>query len=305
MAFETTRQPHDIIVEAKLYFDYIDVSETFYDLHARVATVCNLEETCHANCSIGEARLDIHLEDEVGDGWNSGSLGAFDYFWVAFKDKLTGLRRGNARRRDAVPINALRLPLYNNTLLGGFSRIVPMCLADGDYVLSTGFNNGRIDGGEPSESTWTFCGVTGILAESAHFRVTDGNCTATDGQGNKIVVTPEPTTNSASTPAPINGTMYVGGDDDDMSDLAADDDDGFTSIGGEEAVDDDNQTEEWVWFAVGFGMLSLTILVAGVGILAQNRGWFKNTPGAGAGAAAGVGGVAAGAPDPDFDEFAT
>lgn len=50
IAFEfnsALRVDYDVIVEAKLYFNYLRVDEAFYTLRSEDAPYCPMEETCH------------------------------------------------------------------------------------------------------------------------------------------------------------------------------------------------------------------------------------------------------------------
>lgn len=307
VAFETSRQPRDLIVHTQLYFDYIDVLEPFYDLRASAAPSCSLRETCHASCSEGDTLLDAHLSDDIGDGWNSGSLGKFDFFRVHAATKRER-GEGDARGSDGRVLKSSGRFLYENTLLGGYARTVPLCLRDGDYVFSTQFTGNRHDGGHPSESRWTFCGFTGQLAQSTHFRVTDGMCWPTDESSNRTVVstvTPVPTPVPYPLPTSPGNDSGVGdeadGEDGEVVEVPAGDE-----VGEDQDYGGDTVMEDWM---IGLAIAGfIAVVLAGLlGIYGQKQGWFSTRAGLtdaySMGGGAGVGGMAAGAPDPDYDEF--
>lgn len=50
IAFEFAPAPyldHDVIVDVKFYFNYMEVNEIFYDLKSSVPVRCQLDEFCH------------------------------------------------------------------------------------------------------------------------------------------------------------------------------------------------------------------------------------------------------------------
>lgn len=209
---------------------------------------------------------------------------------------------------------AARRASYKNTMLGGSIRKVPVCLADGEYLFSTEFQNAdaeapttygpysaaasafSVGGRHFYESQWTFCGYTGMLSEYTHILVADGLCTPILGWGETAApaVTPITGITPAPTPADVGenpdntgGENRSGGGGDEQGD---------ESTGG-----DQEALSELAIFGIGFGALIVAGGAAAGGTYAQNKGWFAAGGGAAGAAAAGAGG---GAPNPDSDEFA-
>lgn len=195
---------HGTIVSAELYFYYMDVRQPYYDMWSAMAEPCPLREVCHAPCAEEESLFDVELADEMGDGWNAGSLGMYDWFWVhalaeSYHNGYNGTSSGGGVAGDEASADAtaslmMASEAYHvNTLLGGYWRSVPLCLADGDYLFLTQFTTSRHDGGQAIESSWDFCGVTGILSETMSFSIVDGVCVPTNHENRTIVVTPSST----------------------------------------------------------------------------------------------------------------
>lgn len=202
---------------------------------------------------------------------------------------------------NAAATAAVRSSSYKNTMLGGSTRAVPLCLADGEYLFSTEFHtpvNASTDssgvfsiGGRLfSESTWSFCGATGMLADYTYVSVVDGLCTATQGWGE--TASPAATPVEGDTPAPADGGGNRGVDDD-----------GDSEEGGEGGEGDTTLTDVEI-LGIGLGALAVAALAAIGGTYAQNNGWFAAAAARGAAGGAAAGGAAGGGGGGAPDEFA-
>eukprot|EP00904_Undaria_pinnatifida_P005246 jgi/Undpi1/1851/HiC_scaffold_12.g05238.m1 len=200
---------YDVNVDMKLYFNYLKVNEPFYYLKASNIASCELRESCHRGCASDERLFMTKLQDTVGDGWNAGGISSFDHFRVDNRVAVESSGEDNQAEVDKATIAA-----YENTMLDGRLRNIPICLADGEYLYSTDFPNVQTKGkggatagvaasGERTadESSWTFCGESGALDKVAYVRVQDGACAMIDKFGG----TPRPST----TPTP--GTTLAPG----------------------------------------------------------------------------------------------
>eukprot|EP00752_Nemacystus_decipiens_P018756 g16816.t1 len=335
IAFEfnsALRVGYDVIVEAKLYFNYMRVDEAFFTIRSENAPHCPMAESCHRSCGADEYGFRAVLEDKIGDGWNAGGINLFDHFKIDSRLELMSEMSAAMDSNDTAAIDARRSS-YKNTMLGGFHRTVPVCLADGEYLFSTDFHNSftaapthygkyndaatvfSVGGRDISESTWTFCGHTGVLSNYTYLRVDNGWCTPTGGFGETAApaTTPVVGTKPPSTPVVTDDDGDNGGNDDGGNDDGGSggDDDSKENRGG---VDDDDDGEggasagdadtlsDLEIFAIGFGALLLAAGAAAGGTYAQNKGWFS--PAAAGGAAGGAAAAGGGAPNPDSDEFA-
>ncbi|CAN0250419.1 unnamed protein product, partial [Pylaiella littoralis] len=257
--FETdaeARVDYDVVVDVELYFHYLETDEPFYDLRSEGAAYCALNETCHRKCDPGERGFTVELADGFGDGWNAGGINAFDHFRLDSHSELmaevivamdatssssSSSGEAAAAAAAAATTATVRRTSYKNTMLGGSSRTVPLCLADGEYFFSTEFHNPpkasepggtfSIGGRLYAESSWSFCGATGVLADYTYVRIVDGVCAATAGWGETAPPASTPTQVGATnmpTPAPLSG-------EDDLvrsTSIDADDDDGKGEGGG-------------------------------------------------------------------------
>ena len=155
----------------------------------------------------------------MGDGWNAGAINLLYYFYLDRGEVNQNMTMPNEDDRDDATLADARSASYSNTLPGGVSRTIPLCLADGEYQFSTGSPNASIGsdafGGEGSwpESSWTFCAQTGALFDSAIFHVQDGVCavmnpepTVTPVEG--IEASPSPTTPYEVGASPAPTTLY-------------------------------------------------------------------------------------------------
>ncbi|CAM9707908.1 unnamed protein product [Ascophyllum nodosum] len=207
------------MVEVKLFFSYMEVNETIYASMASNPVRCELNETCHRGCTDDERLFTATLEDEMGDGWNAGAINLLYYFYLDRGEVNQNMTMPNEDDRDDATLADARSASYSNTLPGGVSRTIPLCLADGEYQFSTGSPNASIGsdafGGEGSwpESSWTFCAQTGALFDSAIFHVQDGVCavmnpepTVTPVEG--IEASPSPTTPYEVGASPAPTTLY-------------------------------------------------------------------------------------------------
>lgn len=274
------------------------------------------------SCGTGEWGFTAELEDTIGDGWNAGGINLFDHFNLDSRRELsaevTAAMAPNETDPEAATAAAAtaaaRRSSYKNTVLGGFARKIPVCLADGEYLFSTEFHNSNaeaptsygpysaaagvfsVGGRHYTESTWTICGHTGLLSDHTYLRVAGGSCMPTQGWGETaspsttpvVGVTVPPTPGGGETPDDDGGENRGGGGDGD--------EDG-------ESTSSSNTLSDLEIFAIGCGALILAGGAAASGTYAQNQGWFAAGAGGGAAgaAAAGAGG---GAPNPDSDEFA-
>lgn len=245
----------------------------------------------------------VELGDTMGDGWNAGGINLFDHFTLDSDKELLAEGTVSVIPNDAeaeATLAAARRASYKNTMLGGSSRKLPLCLADGEYLFSTEYQPSptvgvygafSIGGREVYESNWTFCGASGMLSDYQHVRVEGGDCMAITGWGGTVEpgTTPVPGATIAPTPAPTDGDGAGGGENRDI-------DEG----GGESPIAAEPPLSDLQIFAIGFGALMLAGAAAAGGTYAQNKGWF-GAAAAGAGGAAAAGG---GPPNPDSDEFA-
>ncbi|CAM9213073.1 unnamed protein product, partial [Scytosiphon promiscuus] len=229
----TSMAAYDVSVDVKVYMSYLQVDDDFYTLRSKDPTRCDLRETCHRSCETGESGFIAELEDSMGDGWNAGGINHFDHFRLESQSELAAVvaadmtpstndTNGTAGTAAAAAAAAARRTSYKNTMLGGSSRKVPVCLSDGEYLFSTEFQVPTPDplatygtysapdsvfsvgGRQFSESSWTFCGYTGMLSDYTHVRVSGGVCVATDGWGQAAApsATPVVGVEEAPTPAP-------------------------------------------------------------------------------------------------------
>ena len=259
----------------------------------------------------------------MGDGWNAGGINRFDHFKIDSRRELmteVEAAMGGANGTSASTAMARRAS-YQNTMLGGFERTVPVCLAEGEYLFSTEFHNSKakaptryglydpaaavfsVGGRHASESSWTFCGYTGALSNFTFVRVADGECTPTLGWGATAAPSTTPVVGVTEPPTPIPGDSDSGDGDDDGGNENRGNGGGGGGDGEEPASTqgDNNTLSDLEIFAIGFGALLLAGGAAAGGTYAQNKGWFAA---AGAGAAGGAAAAGGGAPNPDSDEFA-
>lgn len=297
---------------------------TTNDLFTRLATTI----TNRNSCAAGEWGFVAELEDRIGDGWNAGGINLFDHFKLDNRFELMSEVSAAMDSNDTAAATATaRRASYQNTMLGGFNRTIPVCLADGEYLFSTEFHNSftaapthygpydaaaavfSVGGRDFSESTWTVCGHTGVLSNYTYLRVDNGWCTATTGWG--ATAAPSTTPVFGTTPAPSPASGGNGGDDDSNPGSGGDDDGGNDDGGnenrgadddedGESTTDGPNTLTDLEIFAIGFGALLLAGGAAAGGTYAQNQGWFAAAAAGGAGGAAAAGGGGA----PIGDEFA-
>lgn len=243
----------------------------------------------------------------MGDGWNAGGINLFDHFKLESRQDLmaevTAAMDSNVSDSKA----AARRASYTNTMLGGFTRKIPVCLSEGEYLFSTEFQNTNmgpptrygpysdeasafsVGGRRFSESSWTICGHTGMLSDYTFLRVGNTSCEPALDWGETVAPSPTPTVGT-----PINPTLEgVNGGDGDGE--------GPNGIG--TTADTSDTLSDAEIMAIGFGALVVAAAAAAGGTYAQNKGWFSAAAGGGAAgaAAAGAGG---GAPNPDSDEFA-
>lgn len=245
----------------------------------------------------------------MGDGWNAGGINLFDHFKIDSRRELMSEVTG-AMDADETATASARRASYQNTMLGGYEREIPVCLAEGEYLFSTEFHNANakaptkygtydaaaavfsVGGRHDYESTWTFCGHTGVLSNYTYVRVADGKCTPTLGWGETAPPSTTPVITDPPAPTPVGGSE----DDDEGNENRDEGGDGESSTTG-----GSNTLSDLEIFAIGFGALLLAGGAAAGGTYAQNKGWFASAGAAGAGAA---GGAVGGAPNPDSDEFA-
>lgn len=276
------------------------------------------------SCDTGEWGFTAELADSMGDGWNAGGINLFDHFKLDSRRELMAEVTAAMASNDTDPESAAataRRSSYQNTMLGGYTRKVPVCLADGEYLFSTEYKNSAaqaptaygpysaaesvfsVGGRHYTESTWTFCGHTGMLSDYTYLRVANGSCTPTEGWGETAAPSTTPVVGITvpPTPAPQEGGGETpngdGGGDGD-----GDGDGENRGTGGDadgESTTGDTLTDLEI-FGIGFGALILAGAAAAGGTYAQNQGWFAA---AAAGGAAG-GAASGGAPNPDSDEFA-
>lgn len=258
------------------------------------------------SCNPGELEFMVELGDTMGDGWNAGGINMFDHFTLDSDKELLAEGTASVIPNDAqaeATLAAARRTSYKNTMLGGSSRKLPLCLAEGEYLFSTEYKPSpttgvygafSVGGREAYESNWTFCGASGMLSDYQHVRVEGGDCVAISGWGGAVEpgTTPVPGATVAPAPAPAPTDDGGGGENRDIGD---------GEDGGSESLRADASLSDLQIFAIGFGALVLAGAAAAGGTYAQNKGWFG-----GGAAAAGAGGAAAagGAPNPDSDEFA-
>lgn len=253
----------------------------------------------------------------------------FDHFRLDNRDALDPTYPDDANAIDSIStaLTAGRQSSYTNTMLGGHVRHIPLCLVDGEYLFTTEFNAaamastdsgglsslatnhaGTLDSGDRSwsESSWTFCGQSGMLSEFAYFRVVNGACTVIQDWDHTpqpsvtpvVGYTPPPTT----TPGAGGGEEGGATDDEDNINTGGKDDN--TDESSRNSTNGDNSLADWEKLAIGFGALGLAGLAAFAGTYAQKKGLFT-AAGAGAGAAGAAGqGGGAQPPNPDVDEFA-
>lgn len=229
----------------------------------------------------------------MGDGWNAGGINTFDHFRVDSRSELMAeaivvadTTHIDATTAAAATIATARRTSYKNTMMGGSSRTVPLCLADGEYFFSTEFHTpeGAEDAGGPfsiggrifSESSWSFCGATGMLSDYTYVSIVDGACTVTDGWG--VTAAPAATPVVGSTTVPTPSPDSSGGNN--------------AEEGGEGDGDDSSLTDMEI-LGIGLGALAIAALAAAGGTYAQQKGWFNAAAGGGGGAAA-VGAAAGG-----------
>lgn len=229
----------------------------------------------------------------MGDGWCAGALGKYDHFWIDPRSSFLALAPGiqSPSDGDAVAGATTVRDSYTNTLLGGFNRTVPLCLADGEYLFSTQFTGDRADGATIVESKWSFCLTEGGLSGFAHVLVTDGACAPVAAWD--WTVTPAVTPFDGVTPAPTELTT------DDQ------DEDQVIVPGGDASKDASTGTKAgltvWEILGIAIGSLGAVALTIGIGKRVRKHGRFSS---AGATPAVAVASGAPIAPDPNVDEFA-
>ncbi|CAM9620083.1 unnamed protein product, partial [Ectocarpus sp. 4 AP-2014] len=305
VAFEFEEQSYDVSVDVKLYFNYLKAGDKFHAKRSENAVRCVLSETCHRRCESGEWSFPAELRDSMGDGWNAGGINLFDHFRLESRSELmaevSAMMSSDEANTAAATAAAARRTSYLNTMLGGSARTVPLCLSDGEYLFSTQFHTpGPGDSSHAfdvagrlfSESTWTFCGHEGTLADYTHVRVAGGLCTPIADWGETAApsTTPFLGATPVPTPAPGTGTGTGGGGGggdggstttDSTTDGAGDNDDEKNrSVGGGDSDDrgsgsgssSGNSLTDLQIFAIGFGALALAGVAAAGGTYAQNNG---------------------------------
>lgn len=218
------------MVDLRLYFSFMSVTQTFYEMRAEAPTSCELAETCHRACGANESRFDVVLSDTMGDGWNAGGLGKYDHFWLDTREAYDTLvpDAWSPSQDDGKAQAASRAIWYENTLLTGYERTVPLCLANGEYLFSTELlpwplqesaDHTTDAGTEYSESSWSFCGAEGGLSDYTHVKVQDGYCIPISGWAQ--TASPAVTPVSAYTPAPTSSAVNPPGTDTPTPNLPA------------------------------------------------------------------------------------
>ncbi|CAM9594067.1 unnamed protein product, partial [Hapterophycus canaliculatus] len=144
---EGDRAAYDVSVDVKLYMRYLKVDDDFYTLRSKDPARCVLGEACHRRCDPGELVYIAELGDSMGDGWNAGGINHFDHFRLESRSELTAIVAADMApptngtdKTDAAAAAAVRRTSYKNTMPGGSSRRVPLCLSDGEYFFSTEFH---------------------------------------------------------------------------------------------------------------------------------------------------------------------
>lgn len=208
------------------------------------------------------------LEDEVGDGWNVGRINSFDMFRVEPQE----VPEHPESYKNISVDTALRETFaasYTNTLPGGYNRSIPICMADGEYMLSVvspviskavGHENGSdfcTDCGRSgSESSWNLCGFTGGLSDSALLLVQDGVCMVIESSG----PTPQPSVEMTQPPTITNSETSLVLDDDEPIDFETELKDSM---------------ENWQIFLIGVIAVALVAAAAVFGTQA-NRCFHRN-----------------------------
>lgn len=277
-------------------------------------------------CDPDERGFTVELADEFGDGWNAGGINAFDHFRLDSRSELMAevivAMDAESEATASASTASARRTYYKNTLLGGSSRTVPLCLADGEYFFSTEFHTSKesmepggtfsIGGRLFSESKWSFCGTTGVLADYTYVSIVDGLCTATEGWGETAAPAATPVVGSTKVPTPAPDS---GGNPDSVdttitptpSPDGGENRGGVTSSDGDDAVEEEEVTLSNIEIVgIGIGAMAIAALAAAGGTYAQQHGWFAAAAAGGAGgaAAAGAAGGAAGGGGSAPDEFA-
>lgn len=255
----------------------------------------------------------------MGDGWNAGGINLFDHFTLDSRRELKDEVMAAMDSNDPATA-AARRGSYKNTMLGGFTREIPVCLGEGEYLFSTEFQNSKMEplttygpysaaatvfsvgGRHYAESTWSFCGGNGTLSDYTFLRVENGNCKTTQGWGETAAPATTPVVGATLSPTPSPGAVDGG----EGGEGGEGGNDGNENRGGEDdgstTTDDGGDTlTDLEIFAIGLGALLLAAGAAAGGTYAQNKGWFAPAAAGGAAGAAAGGG---GAPNPDSDEFA-
>lgn len=162
------------------------------------------------------------LEDEMGDGWNVGRINTFDMLHVE-PQEVTEHPESYKNISIDTMLRERYGASYTNTLPGGYNRSIPICMADGEYMLSVvppvasyavGYENGSAFcadcGGSRSESSWNLCGYTGGLSDSVLLLVQGAVCMVIEPSD----PTPQPSVEMTQPPTIIdNETMLVLDDD--------------------------------------------------------------------------------------------
>lgn len=204
------------------------------------------------------------LEDEMGDGWNSGRINTFDMLHVEPQEVP-----GHSESYKNISVDTVLRETfgasYTNTLPGGHNRSIPICMADGEYMLSvippvasyavTHWNGSAFCadcGSSGSESSWNLCGRTGGFSDSVLLLVTGAVCTVIESS----YPTPQPSIEMTQPPTIDNETMLIL-DDDVPNDFESELEDSM---------------KHWQVFLLG--VLAAALVAAAAVVGTQASGWF-------------------------------